>query len=68
MRWKNQDIPDNHILSYIENNERFRIKVARLIGAIYKQRENLTPEQRRERAKTAANARWKTTPDDTGNR
>jgi len=58
MRWKNFDIPDQAILTYIENSARFRKKVARLIGTIYKKREKLTPAGRVTRAKKAAAARW----------
>ena len=32
MRWHNQDIPDQAILTYIENSERFQRKVRKLFA------------------------------------
>ena len=58
MRWKNQDIPDNYILAYIENSERFQKKVSKVLGTINQAKVNMTPEERTARAKKAANTRW----------
>jgi len=78
MRWNNQDIPDNNILSYIENNARFRKKVLRLIGQITGGQKHASPEQLSAAGRAGATARWtkdssprKTAehiPDDIGNR
>jgi hypothetical protein len=59
MRWRNFDIPDQHILSYIENNIRFQKKVSRLIGSIYKARDKTPPEERVKNATAGSDARWK---------
>ena len=68
MRWKNQDIPDQAILTYIENSPRFLAKVRTLLGRINRAvgTANATPEDRSERARHAAQKRWevKTPPPD----
>ena len=66
MRWKNQDIPDNHILSYIENNDRFRGKVMKLIGTLTGGQKTSSPEQLSAAGQAGARARWrpKTPPAD----
>lgn len=65
MRWNNQDIPDQAIITYIENSPRFLAKVQKLIGRINraKSTENTSPEERSKRARHAAQQRWKKTAD-----
>ena len=60
MRWKNFDIPDQAILTYIENSARMLKKVRRLLGQQNRAKgiEQTTPEQRSACASHAAKARW----------
>lgn len=69
MRWNNQDIPDQAILTYIENSDRMLKKVRKLLGRINRAAgtAKATPEERSERARNAARKRWekpKTPPPD----
>ena len=56
MRWDNKDIPDQAILTYIENNARFRKKVGRLLGTITGGQTKLDADGRSERARLAGKA------------
>ena len=60
MRWNQQDIPDQAILTYIENSPRFLAKVRKLLGRLNRAAStaNATPEERSERARNAAQKRW----------
>lgn len=68
MRWNQQDIPDQAILTYIENSPRFLAKVRKLLGRLNRAKatKNATPEERSEQARNAAQKRWaiKTPPPD----
>ncbi len=66
MRCKNFDIPDQAILTYIENSKRMLAKVQKLVGSINRAKStaNSTPEQRSDRARHAATQRWKKPPAD----
>lgn len=68
MKWNQQDVPDQAILTYIENSPRFLAKVRKLLGRINRAvgTANATPEERSERASHAAKKRWevKTPPPD----
>lgn len=56
---KTIDVPERDILTYVEHSGSFRARIASLINRINakKQSANMTPEQRRERAKKAVAAR-----------
>lgn len=56
MRWQNKDIPDQAILTYIGNNDRFRKKVQKLLGQLTGGKTKLTAEERSARASNAAKA------------
>lgn len=60
MRWNQQDIPDQAILTYIGNSPRFLAKVRKLLGRINRAASTAkaTPEERSERARNAAKKRW----------
>lgn len=59
MRWREFDIPDQAILTYIENSPRMLHKVRQLIGRINGQSTKLDAEQRIARASNASKKRWR---------